>query len=128
MWLRRYPLPALGSSRVIHWEYFTTRSCAVLTSSAPLSPALLRSSIHLAVIGSVAFFHAARSAPSMTWIGVLRLGMAARAVFFHSSHFRARARGCSAPEMALVPFFTAAGQAASFGFFLTDQKTPVYEI
>src|SRR5436190_21662774 len=123
MWLRRYPLPALGSSRVIHWEYFTTRSCAVLTSSAPLSPALLRSSIHLAVIGSVAFFHAARSTPSMTWIGVFRLVTAARPILSHSSHLRPRSRESAAPELASITFLRSSGRPSYLALFITNNST-----
>src|SRR6476620_3779513 len=123
MGLERCPIYVLGSSRIIHLEYFTTRSCAVLTSSAPLSPALLRSSIHLAVIGSVAFFHAARSAPSMTWIGVLRLATAARPILSHSSHLRPRSRESAAPEFASITFFRSSGRPSYLALFITNNNT-----
>src|SRR3977135_674784 len=123
MGLWRYPIYVLGRSQIIHLEYFATRSCAALTSSAPLSPALSRSSIHLAKIGSVAFFHAARSAPSITWIGVLRLSTAARPILSHSSHLRPRSRESAAPELSSITFFRSAGRPSYLALFITNSST-----
>src|SRR4030095_13769804 len=65
------------------WSDLAISCSAALTKAAPSSPALPRASIHCARIGSVAFFQAARSAPSIRGIGVLRFMTAPRPTWSH---------------------------------------------